>query len=134
MPGYASIPDSLAGGVADYVREAGRHEQQCDYQQALELYEAALAESLNISCVLPGFLCGRLAALYRRLRRYDDEVELLEAFRASQVCDQARVRYDARLSKARALAFRKQPRDSGALASVRALKKPAPRRPRNEEW
>ena len=127
MPGYREIPDGVEGHTADFAREASRLEAEREYEAARHMYEAALAYSLTLTPVLPGFVCGRLAALYRRLRRFDDEVALLEAYRSSQVCDQARVRYDARLSKARAIAEKMRRRDSGALASVRAIKPPASR-------
>ena len=70
---------------------------------------------------LPGWLCGRLAALYRALKRYDDEVLLLERYRESQTSEEARTRFDARLSKARAIAERKRRTDTRALASVRRV-------------
>jgi hypothetical protein len=121
MPGYRVLPDTLAGGAADWTREGARLEEQGDFRGALLAYERAMAEALTHSPVLPGFICGRLAALYRRLGRNDDEVDLLESYRNSQVCEKARMRYDARLSKARALADKARKRDSGALASVRAI-------------
>src|SRR5205085_6814414 len=91
--------------------------------------EEALEASARLDPVLPGWLCGRLAALYRTLERYDDEVALLERYRDSQVTEEARVRYDARLSKARTIAERKRRRDSGAVASVRrVIARPRPER------
>ena len=122
MPGYRTLPDTLAGGAADWTREGARLEEQSDFPGALRAYETAFAEALMQSPVLPGFICGRLAALYRRLGRNDDEVDLLETYRSSQVCEKARMRYDARLSKARAIADKVRKRDSVALASVRAIK------------
>jgi hypothetical protein len=126
MPGYRAIPQYLTGKVADLARDAGVFEDVKDYEGALRTYEEALVESLTSTPVLPGFLCGRLAALYRRLERYHDEVELLEAYRKSQTSEAARTRYDARLCKARAIAARKQRADCGALASVRAIKRRKP--------
>ena len=57
---------------------------------------------------MPGWICGRLASIYRTLKRYDDEVMLLERYRESQTTEEARTRFDARLSKARAIADRKR--------------------------
>ena len=53
--------------------------------------------------------------VYRTLKRYDDEVELLERYRESQTSEEARTRFDARLSKARAIAERKRRPLTGAL-------------------
>jgi hypothetical protein len=74
-----------------------------------------------MSPVLPGWLCGRLAALYRTQSRYDDEVRLLERYRESQASEDSRTRYDARLSKARAIAHKKRRSDSTALSSIRSI-------------
>ena len=101
-----------------------------DLEQAVTFYEMALAESTAVRPEIPGFLCGRLATLYRRLARYDDEVALLERYRDTQTADDSRTRFDARLSKARSMASRVSRRDSGALASVRAVKRPKEPRPR----
>lgn len=80
-----------------------------------------MAANERMDAPLPGWLCGRLAALYRTLERYDDEVMLLERYRDSQSSEDARVRYDARLSKARTIAERKRRRESGAVTSVRRV-------------
>lgn len=122
MPGYRELPESLTGAAADRAREAARLEQNGNRSGAAELYEAALAASLSVSPEVPAFLCGRLAMLYRTLGRHADEVALLESYRDSQGTDEARARFDARLSKAIALAVKNQPRDSMALASVRAIR------------
>lgn len=84
-----------------------------------EVLEDALVASAAQGQPLPAWLCGRLASLYRTLGRYDDEVHLLERFRDSQGSEEARTRYDARLSKARTIAERRRRRESGALESVR---------------
>ena len=121
MPGYRELSKVLSGDAAERTRQAQRFEQQGLNHDAVAEYEAALAE-LEPGIPLPGFVCGRLAALYRRIARYDDEVALLERYQKSQLTDEARTRYDARLSKARAIAETKRRSDCGALASVRALK------------
>jgi hypothetical protein len=92
-----------------------------DLPSATRLLEAALAASAEMSPALPGWLCGRLAALYRTQGRYDDEVHLLERYRESQSTEESRTRYDARLSKARAIAHKKRRTDSTALDSIRDL-------------
>lgn len=92
-----------------------------DLPSATRLLEAALAASEDVSPELPGWLCGRLAALYRTQGRYDDEVHLLERYRESQSSEESRTRYDARLSKAQAIAHKKRRSDSTALNSIRDL-------------
>jgi hypothetical protein len=110
----------MTGDAADQAREADARHRVGDSAAAIRLLEEALSASIAKAPVYPGWLCGRLAALYRTLGRYDDEVRLLERYRESQTSEEARTRYDARLCKARAIAERKRRRDSGALDSVRA--------------
>src|SRR6476619_2647784 len=119
MPGYKALPPFMTGDAADQVREAEARHRTGD-SAAAHLLEEALAASIAVRPAYPGWLCGRLAALYRTLGRYDDEVHLLERYRESQTSEEARTRYDARLSKARTIAERKRRPDSGALDSVRA--------------
>ena len=122
----------MTGTAADQVREAEARHRVGDSAAAVQLLEEALAASLAARPVYPGWLCGRLAALYRTLGRHDDEVLLLERYRDSQVSEEARTRYDARLCKARTIAERKRRRNSGALESVRAsLERPRTRRSRS---
>ncbi|MDQ2667355.1 MAG: hypothetical protein M3Z05_15260 [Gemmatimonadota bacterium] len=123
MPGFRLLPENITGLAADRAREGTVLEGTGDLPGAISLYEAALAESLAESPQMPGFLCGRLAAMYRRERRYQDEVDLLEGYRDSQTNEVARSRFDARLSKARALADKHIRSESSALASVRAIKR-----------
>ncbi len=117
------MPETLSGIAAEFVREASLREQQHDQAGALILYEQALAEAGLDSPAMPGFVCGRLAALYRRVGRYDDEVLLLERFAESQAHKDTRSRFDARLSKARAIAEKNRRSDSTALESVRAVRR-----------
>ena len=132
MPGYKALPPFMTGAAADQVREAEARHRTGDSEAAVTLLEEALAASVAVRPAYPGWLCGRLAALYRTLGRYDDEVHLLERYRESQTSEEARTRYDARLSKARTIAERKRRPDSGALDSVRAsLGRPRARRSRN---
>ena len=130
MPGYQPLPLSVTGAEADQVRQAESRRRGGDPATAIRLLEDALEASVLLTPVLPGWLCGRLAALYRTIGRHDDEVLLLERYRDSQDVDDARTRYNARLSKARTIAERKRRPDSGALDSVRALmSRPSSRRP-----
>ncbi len=131
MPGYKPLADSLSGNAADQVREAEARHRAGDLMTAVQLLEEALEASVATRRALPGWLCGRLAALYRTLGRYDDEVHLLERYRESQTADDARTRYDARLSKARIIAERKRRQESKVIESVRAsLGRPRARRSR----
>lgn len=132
MPGYKALPSFMTGAAADQVREAEARHRTGDSAAAVQLLEEALAASIATRPAYPGWLCGRLAALYRTLGRYDDEVHLLERYRESQTSEEARTRYDARLCKARTIAERKRRPDSGALESVRAsLGRPRTRRSRS---
>ena len=130
MPGYRALSPNVTGHAADSAREADELRKDGDPQTAVRLLEEALEASRRVTPELPGWLCGRIAALYRTLGRYDDEVTLLERYRESQSSEEARSRYDARLSKARTIAERKRRSESGALASVRTvLGKPRRRTP-----
>ena len=119
MPGYRPISSAVTGAAADSARAAVLLTQTGDATGAARLLEEALAASMSIRPEMPGWLCGRLAVLYRTLGRLEDEVHLLERYHDSQTSDDARTRYNARLSKARSLLSRKRPKDSGALRSVR---------------
>jgi hypothetical protein len=121
MPGYRALSSSVTGSAADSAREAETLRRDGDPETAILLLEEALEASCRTMPELPGWLCGRLAALYRTVGRYDDEVHLLERYRESQTSEEARSRYDARLSKARTIADRKRRSDSGALSSVRKV-------------
>ena len=83
--------------------------------------ERTLEAELQASPVVPVWIARQLATIYRMLERYDDEVALLERFHASQTCDRLRYRYEARLSKARALAERCRRTESVATSSIRSL-------------
>jgi hypothetical protein len=97
---------------------------------AAQLLEEALAASVRVRPEMPGWICGRLASIYRTLKRYDDEVMLLERYRESQSSEEARTRFDARLSKARAIAERKRRPVTGALETVRQVRRRAKERRR----
>src|SRR6476620_4819859 len=131
MPGYRSLSAHLSGMAADHAREAEAHQRGGDAAMAAQLLEEALEASLRTRSELPGWVCGRLASIYRTLKRYDDEVALLERYRESQTSEEARNRFDARLSKARAIAERKRRADTGALATVRQVRVRASQRRRS---
>jgi hypothetical protein len=122
MPGYRSLSSHISGAAAEHAREAEAQQRGGDAEAAARLLEEALDASLRVRPELPGWVCGRLASIYRTLKRYDDEVALLERYRDSQTSEEARNRFDARLSKARAIAERKRRSDTGALATVRQVR------------
>lgn len=122
MPGYRALPEHYSGAVADLTREAGVLEENGQHAAAIAVYERALAAATIEDEVMPNFLCGRLAMLYRQAGRHADEVYLLERYQQSQTSERERVRVDARLSKAKAL-LEKNSRNNecGALASIRGV-------------
>lgn len=122
MPGYRSLSSHISGAAAEHAREAEAQQRGGDAEAAARLLEEALEASLHVRPELPGWVCGRLASIYRTLKRYDDEVALLERYRDSQTSEDARNRFDARLSKARAIADRKRRSETGALAAVRQVR------------
>jgi hypothetical protein len=123
MPGYRSLSTHLSGTAADHAREAEVHQRGGDAAMAAQLLEEALEASVRTRPEMPGWICGRLASIYRSLKRYDDEVMLLERYRESQTTEEARTRFDARLSKARAIAERKRRPVTGALETVRQVRR-----------
>ena len=122
MPGYRELPLRFTGRVADATRAAQEREGAGDANAAMSLYEAALAMALAEGDGVPGFLCGRLAVLYRKAGRLEDEILLLEGYAMNQESETLLNRFVSRLGKARALAARVVRRDSGALASVRLIR------------
>lgn len=121
LPGYKALPDEYSGPAAEQVRYAEVLQRAGDATEAVRMLEVTLEACARAKPELPGWLCGRLAALYRGLKRYDDEVLLLERYRESQTSEEARTRFDARLSKARAIAERKRRTETRALSSVRRV-------------
>jgi len=130
MPGYRSLSSQISGAAAERAREAELQQRGGDVEAAALLLEEALAASLRVRPEMPGWICGRLASIYRTLRRYDDEVALLERYRDSQSSEEARNRFDARISKARAIADRKRRSETGALVTVRQVRVRASQRRR----
>jgi hypothetical protein len=130
MPGYRTLSTQLGGSAAEHAREAELRQRGGDTETAARLLEDALEASLLVHPEMPGWLCGRLASVYRSLKRYDDEVMLLERYRESQRSEEARTRFDARLSKARAIAERKRRAETGALETVRQVRRRSSQRRR----
>jgi hypothetical protein len=123
MPGYPLLSAKIPGSAAECVREAEIHRRNGDSATAAAILEQALEHTCRATDVLPAWICGRLAAAYRTLKRYDDEVRLLERYQDTQLAEDARGRLVGRLSKARALAHRHRQRDTGALMTLRELRK-----------
>ena len=120
MPGYKALPDHYSGRVAQGVRYAEVLHRAGATEDAVQLLETAVEMCTATSPEIPEWLCGRLAALYRTLKRFDDEVRLLERYRDShQQSQDAGTRFDARLSKARAIADRHRRSDTRSLTSVK---------------
>src|SRR4029078_11137660 len=111
---YRSLSTHLSGTAADHAREAEAHQRGGDAAMAAQLLEEALEASVRTRPEMPGWICGRLASIYRSLKRYDDEVMLLERYRESQTTEEARTRFDARPSRARATAERQRRPGTGA--------------------
>ncbi len=133
MPGYRSLPDTLTGAAAERARQSEACADAGDLEGAIVLLERALEESLTERPELPGWLCGRLAAYYRSARCYYDEILLLERYRDSQTVEEARTRYQARLTKAQTLYDRSRRTPNSALPSVRRAMAPRPRRNQGAE-
>jgi hypothetical protein len=122
MPGYRTLSAHVGGQVAELVREAELRQREGDLAIAAELLERAIDHAASAQGSLPAWACGRLASLYRSLSRYDDEVALLERYCESSVTDEAKTRFIARLSKARAIAERRRRIENGALRTVKEAK------------
>lgn len=86
------------------------------------MLEVALEQATLDQGEMPAWICGRLAAVYRALARFDEEVALLERYSDAQLSEEASSRFRARLSKARAIAERCRKAETGALQSVRDVR------------
>lgn len=116
------LPLRVAGPFAELVREAESRQRDGDLVAAAQLLERAIEQGVSAQGAIPAWACGRLAAIYRSMSRYDDEVALLERYCDSSVTDEAKSRFVARLSKARAIAERRRRLDNGALKTVKEAK------------
>src|SRR3954447_26548297 len=96
VPGYKALPDRFDDDTAPQVRYAEVLQRAGDPAEAAYMLEISLDAYALASPELPGWLCARLASLYRMLGRYEDEVRLLERFRDSQSSPGASGRFDAR--------------------------------------
>lgn len=130
MPGYRALPARLSGLAADHVRQAALYQQDGDLPSAALMLESALEHVTREQGEMPAWICGRLAATYRSLARYEEEVRLLERYCESQRSEDASARFRARLSKARAIAERRQKAETGALRTVREVRSRSRNRPR----
>jgi hypothetical protein len=102
----ASPEEIEAAAVADELRRAGR------WMEAIA-HLLSVVRELEQTGRTPAWPYGKLAVLYREQRRYDDEIEIMERYRALRPNDPLG-RFNARISKARALASRLE-RTSQAL-------------------
>ena len=134
MPGYRALPVRLSGSAANHVRQAERHQQDGDLTSAARILELALEQAMSDEGEMPAWICGRLAAVYRSLARYDDEVGLLERYCDSPVTEDTSARFRARLSKARAIADRRRKTETGALKTVREVRTRSRGRPHAPEF
>ena len=122
MRGYHSLPDDLDDASVDAIHDAERLVTDGDHQGARAILERLLERALESTYVIPDWICGRLATVYRKLELYEDELDLLERYKSAHTDGFALTRFDSRISKARALVARMLPAESGALASVRVVR------------
>ena len=118
MPTFAELE-----GLTDLVMTLSAQAEEASHlgrvADAVALFDRAIAAHVAVAGVMPHGVVGRLAALYRRCRQHDEEVELLHRFRSSHASNDMDARYSARLSKAMALAERTRRRETIALQSLR---------------
>ena len=116
MPRYRPFSDSETGPTADSARAAEVLQRDGDLSAAIRMLESALAAGGQaVDPKMSGWLHGRLATLYRRVGRLEDEVDLLERYCDSHEEDDWRLRFNARLYKARTLLGRSRERHGGVL-------------------
>lgn len=118
---YRNIEALVDDEFVQTLEEVDSRSRSKDVTGAVELMEQLLERCLEESPVIPDWVCGRLASLYRTQKRFRDEVALIERFQASQTTPDC-TRLNARLMKARACAERMKDSDSVMLESVRALR------------
>ena len=123
MPGFIPIPKGVDASI-DGATRADAYWRVGERRVAVTILEATLDSCAAVNPHLPCWLVLRLAIAYRRMGRYDDEVDVLLRGRASQAQWGEESRYDARLTKAEALADRKRRTDSGALTILRIRSRP----------
>jgi tetratricopeptide (TPR) repeat protein len=120
MPRYRPFSATEGGPIADSARAAEALQHEGDLSAAIQMLERALAEGGGeADAATSGWVHSRLATLYRRVGRLEDEVDLLERYCESHQEDEWRMRFNARLYKARALLIRARERQSPMRHSVR---------------
>lgn len=115
MPAYRSLDARFTGVVADATRHADELYHDGDLTGAMATLEGALAQSITIPPRFPPWAVMRLAFVYRRLKRFQDETELLERSLPHQIDEAARRRLLLRLEKARTMVARATPRQPMVL-------------------
>ena len=116
MPNYRPFSESETGATADSARAAEVLQREGDVSAAIRMLERALAAGVHgADPKTSGWVYGRLATLYRRVGRLEDEVDLLERYCDSYQEDEWRLRFNARLFKARTLLGRARERDCRVL-------------------
>lgn len=115
MPGYRSLDSRFVGVVADATRRADELYRDGDLPGAMSTLEGALALSLTIPPPFPCWAVMRLAFVYRRLKRFPDEAELLERSLPHQADEVAQRRILLRLEKVRSMMARVTPRQPSVL-------------------
>ena len=116
MPNYRQFYENETGPTADSARAAEVLQREGDLSAAIRVLEGALAAGgQGADPRTSGWVYGRLATLYRRVGRLEDEVDLLERYCDSHHEDEWRLRFNARLYKARTLLSRSRERDRGVL-------------------
>lgn len=124
MPKYRPFSATEAGPAADSARAAEALQHGGDLNAAIRLLERVLAEGgSETDAPTSGWVFSRLATLYRRVGRLEDEVDLLERYCESHQEDEWRLRFNARLYKARTLLGRSRDEQSPMRHSVRGAMK-----------
>jgi tetratricopeptide (TPR) repeat protein len=134
MPKYRPFSATVAGPTADSARAAEALQREGDLSAAIRVLERALtAAESEADPVTAGWVYSRLATLYRRVGRLEDEVNLLERYCESHQEDDWRLRFNARLYKARTLLSRSRGEQNPVQRSVsRALQRVKAERHRSD--
>ena len=119
MPRYRPLSAAVSGPTAEAARAAEVLQLEGDLSAAIRMLELVLAADSESDSETLGWVCSRLATLYRRVGRLDDEVDLLERYCESHQDDEWRMRFNARLFKARTLLSRSRETQSPLQHSVR---------------
>lgn len=120
MPIHSSL-EGLDEAALTLALEGELASARGDTATAVRLLGHAMDVQLRLDGKMPHSLVGRLAVLYRRSRRHDEEVALLLRFQELHDSEPSAMRYNARLTKAMALAERRRRVETGALQWVRHI-------------